>query len=164
MTGDSAVAVMRGHIGSAIALRDIADNAAGLPVVLERSVLYPYAWFSACCSVPTIGGTKAITVDCLVDGINGHGMTADAFSTDALSARGETTLQPVIEFDDARRIAQRTVTHGFGRKLKMIASFDVHLEERGTVYKRFWIVRIGAGRIMIDAVTGRRHPLQATAA
>ena len=114
--------------------------------------------------MPTIGGTKTITVDCLVDSINGLGMTADAFATDEIVDAGEKTLCPIVNNDDAREIARRTVTHRLGKKLKMIAPFDVCLEEQGTVYKRFWILRMGAGRAMIDSTTGGMHPLSATAA
>ncbi len=164
MTRERTLTVIRGQIDAGAVLQDLADKATGVPVVLERSVLYPYSWFKARCRVPTIGGTKTITVDCLVDGINGHGMTADAFASDAIIDAGEKILCPIVNNDDAREIAQRTVTHGLGKKLKMIAPFDVCPEEQGTVYKRFWIVRMGAGRAMIDSVTGGMHPLRATAA
>ncbi len=69
-----------------------------------------------------------------------------------------------ITASDARQTAQRTVTHRLGKQLKMIAPFDVQLEATGTVYKRFWIIRIGDGRIMADSVTGNMHPLSAAAA
>lgn len=164
MTRHGAIAVIRGRIDSTAALRDVARKAPDLRVVLERSVLYPYIRFDARCTVPTIGGRKTVSLDCLVDGINGHGMTAENFSTDKVLDPDGTKLQPEITDSDARRNAKRTVMHGLGRKLKMIARFDVRVEEKGAVYRRFWIVRVGDNRVMVDSVTGDTHPVCASAA
>lgn len=164
MNSDRRLTVICGQVDCGTALRHISEQTAGIAVAFERSVLYPYLWFTAQCSVPTIGGRKAISVDCLVDGVNGHGATTDAFLTDTVRLSDETQLPRGITRDASRRTAQRTVTHRLGKKLKMIAPFDVRLEERGTVYKRFWIVRVGDGRVMIDSVTGSMHPLSARAA
>jgi len=105
-----------------------------------------------------------MSVGCLVDGINGFGATADPFSTGHAFACDEIRLQPKITNDEARRIALRTVTHRLSRQLRMIAPFDVQLEAGGIIYKRFWIIKIGSGRIMTDSVTGNMHPLSASAA
>lgn len=164
MNSDRRLAVICGQIDCRTALQQVSGETAGIAVVLERSVLYPYLWFTARCSVPTIGGRKAISIDCLVDGINGHATTTDTFLTDTVKLLDETQLPSGITRTTARRAAQATVTHRLGRKLKLIAPFDVRLRECGTVYRRFWILRVGDGRVMIDSVTGGMHPLAARAA
>lgn len=155
--------LIRGEIDSSAALRIVAGMTAHIPVV-ERSVLYPYSRFTARCDVPTMIGRKSMTVNCLVDGINGHAATADDFATDTIDSLNETCLQAAISDEDAKRAARRTVTHRLGKQLRVIAPFNVQLESAGTVYRRFWIVRIGDQRIMTDSVTGGMHPLNATAA
>ena len=126
-------------------------------------MVYPYYRFKAGCKIPTIIGKQDVTVDCLVDGINGLGATADPFATDQLNVTDENQLKPELSNCEAVKIAHRTVTHQLGKKLKVIAPFDVTLEATGLVYRSFWIVRIGDSRIMIDSVTGGTHPLSASA-
>ena len=164
MVKEKLLTVIREQVDSATALQNIAGMTDGVSGVVERSVLYPYIRFTASCSVPTMIGRKAISLDCLVDGINGLGATADPFSTGQLVLCDEVRLQPKITTDEAQRTAQRTVTHQLGRQFRMIAPFDVQLEAAGTIYKRFWIIMIGDGRIMTDSVTGNMHTLSATAA
>lgn len=163
MASKERLAVIHGDISAEAAVQGIAAMTAGNAVVLERSVLYPYLRFAASCCVPTVGGRQDVTVDCLVDGLNGHGTTTDRFSTIDSRLAGETVLSVSVDEGRARRTAQRNVTHGLGRKLRMIAGFDVRLEDRGTVYKRFWILRSGSDRIMMDSVTGAVHTLQTAA-
>lgn len=164
MNKEKVLNVILEQVDSTTALRNVAGMTGNVPVVNEGSVLYPYIGFTARCSVPTIVGKKAMTVDCLVDGINGLGATAESFSTAEIVASDELQLQSKITNGDARRTAQRTVTHRLGKELKMIAPFDVQLEATGVMYKRFWIIRVGDSRIMADSVTGNMHPLSATAA
>lgn len=135
-----------------------------ISAVVEHKLMYPYFQFTARCKVPTLAGRKELTVSCLVDGVNGHGATADHFSVDEIMLPEDSRLQLCISHDEATKIAQRTVTHQLGKKLKMIAPFDVALESTGLVYRSFWIVRIGDKRVMIDSVTGAMHPLAASAA
>lgn len=164
MTEDRTLNVIREQVGSAAALQNVATLTNDVPVFLEGSVLYPYFAFTARCSVATMIGKRSISLDCLVDGVNGFGATADSFSTEQVVTSDEIRLQSKISIDVAERTAKRTVTHRLGKQLKMIAPFDVQLESAGTVYKRFWIVRVGNSRIMADSVTGNLHPLAASAA
>jgi hypothetical protein len=164
MTRATTVAVMHGQVDSTAVLRNIEGMTDELADSIEGSVLYPYFGFSARCTVPTMIGKRTMTVDCLVDGINGHGATADSFATEQTNASDEVLLQSRITDEDAQRTARRTLMHRLGRQLKMIASFDVQLESAGTIYKRFWIIRVGNDRVIADSVTGHVHPLSATAA
>jgi hypothetical protein len=155
--------LIRGEIDANAALRNLEGMTAHIPVV-ERSVLYPYSRFTATCEVPTMIGRKSMTMNCLVDDINGHAATADDFATDTIDSLNETCLQAAISDDDAKRAARRTVAHRLGKRLRVIAPFNVQLESAGKVYRRFWIIRIGGQRIMTDSVTGGMHPLDASAA
>lgn len=156
--------VIRGEVDVHAALENARAMAAGAPVAAAQSVLYPYFGFRAHCTIPTFVGTRTVSINCLVDGLNDAGATADSYMTDVLYASNEVRLEAIVSQVEAERTARQTMTHGLGRKLKMIAPFDVHLELAGIVYKRFWIVRIGDARIMTDSVTGHMHPLNASAA
>jgi hypothetical protein len=155
---------IREQVDSTTALKNIAGITDDVSAVVEESVLYPYFRFTTQCTVPTMIGKKGMSVDCLVDGMNNLGATADRFATDQLVSCDEIWLQPRITIEQAQRTAQRTVTHQLSKQLRMIAPFDVHLESEGTIYKRFWIIRIGDSRIMTDSVTGSMHPLNAKSA
>jgi hypothetical protein len=158
------VAVIREQVDPTAALQDVSGMADDVPVFIEGSVLYPYIQYTAKCTVPTLLGRKSLSVDCLVDGINGLGATADTFSVEQVNSNDEKCLHAEITSGEAQQAAQRTVTHSLGKQLKVIAPFDVQLEPAGTIYKRFWIIRIGDDRVIADSVTGGMHPLHAFAA
>jgi hypothetical protein len=164
MAEQKRLAVMRERVDGSSALQSIHVLRGDVAGVVEQKLVYPYFRFKASCKIPTMIGKQHVTVDCLVDGINGLGATADPFITDQLLATDENHLKPDISRDEAVKIAQRTVTHQLGKKLKMIAPFDVTLEAQGMIYRSFWIVRIGDSRIMVDSVTGGIQPLSASAA
>lgn len=156
--------VIREQVDASAVLQSIQAASGNVAGVIEQKMVYPYYRFKASCKIPTIVGKQGVAVDCLVDGINGLGATADPFSTEQLKVTDESLLKPEISNSEAVKIAHRTVTHQLGKKLKMIAPFDVTLEAKGMIYRSFWIVRIGDSRIMVDSVTGGMHPLSASAA
>jgi len=164
MADGKMLAVIREQFDATTALQRIHAVRADIAGVVEQRMVYPYYRFKAGCKVPTMVGRQELSFDCLVDGINGLGATADPFSTDRLIVPDELLLETEVSKDDAAGIAHRTVTHQLGKKLKMIAPFDVTLESAGLIYRSFWIVRISGSRIMIDSVTGSMHPLRARAA
>lgn len=164
MAKQKMLTVIREQVDSATALRRIEALTHDVSATIEQKLYYPYYGFTAHCTVRTMIGSKDLSVGCLVDGINGLGATADPFSTDEIAVSDETQLVSRISHDEARRAAHRYFTHSLSKKLKMIAPFDVRLESNGTLYRGFWIVALGNGRIMIDTVTGSMHPLSASAA
>ena len=164
MADEKMLTVIREQVDASAALQSIHAVRGDVAGVVEQKLYYPYYRFKAGCKVPTMIGKQDVAVDCLVDGINGLGATADPFITDKLMVTNENLLHPDISRDEAVKIAHRTVTHQLGKKLKMIAPFEVTLEATGLVYRSFWIVRIGDSRIMIDSVSGGMHPVRANAA
>ena len=164
MADEKMLTVIREQVDASAALQNIHAARGDVAGVIEQKLFYPYYRFKAGCKVPTMIGKQDVAVDCLVDGINGLGATADPFATDQLNVSDENQLKPEISNREAVKIAHRTVTHQLGKKLKMIAPFDVKLEATGLVYRSFWIVRIGDSRIMVDSVTGGTHALSASAA
>lgn len=154
------VVVVRGSITSRDALCLVSSLTGDINVTLEPAMVYPYYCFDASCSVPTLVGRKDISLICLVDAVNGLGATADSFEFKNETVTVEQLLPTEICSDAAAEIAQRTVTHRMGRKLRMIASFDVSIVPRGVVHKRFWIVQSTDARIMVDSTTGNLHPLK----
>jgi hypothetical protein len=164
MTMHKMFSIIREQIDADAARQSVAGLTNGSTVSFGGSVLYPYIRFTAECSVPTLIGRKHISVECLVDGVNGLAATADPVVADERTASDELILQTEISADAAQRSAQRTVTHQLGRKFRTIAAFDVALQPAGKIYKRFWILRVGDSRIMTDSVTGNMHQLSASAA
>ncbi len=164
MADEKMLTVIREQVDVSAALQSIHAVRGDVAGIVEQKLFYPYYRFKANCKVPTMIGKQDVAVDCLVDGINGLGATADPFATDQLNVSDENHLKPEITNCEAVKIAHRTVTHQLGKKLKMIAPFDVTLKATGLVYRSFWIVRIGDSRIMVDSVTGGTHALSASAA
>jgi hypothetical protein len=143
MADEKMLTVIREEVDASAALQSIHAVRGDVAGVVEQKLVYPYYRFKAGCKVPTIIGRQDLLIDCLVDGINGLGATADPFATNQLSVTTENVLQPELSNREAVKIAHRTVTHQLGKKLKMIAPFDVVLEATGLIYRSFWIVRIG---------------------
>lgn len=153
------IEVVCGSITSSDALSVVTSLTGDINVTLESEMRYPYYCFDARCSVPTLAGRKAVSLLCLVDAVNGLGATADSFESKTESVRQADLMSSRINNEEAVDIAQRTVTHRMGRKLRMIASFDVAMMPRGIVHKRFWIVQSSNARIMVDSTSGNMHPL-----
>ena len=164
MTDMNAIRVIRQKVDSNVALKHVESMSAGSPVVFERGVLYPYFAFKARCTVLTIVGRKKLSFNCVVDGINGHGATADAFDSESVRATDEMRLAAEVSEDAARQIARRAVTHRLSKRFRMIAPFDAQLRSADIVYKRFWIIRVDGFRFMVDSVTGSTCPVSAAAA
>ena len=164
MGDEKMLTVIREQVNASAALQSIHAAGGDVAGVIEQKLFYPYYRFKAGCKISTMLGKQDVAVDCLVDGINGLGATADPFVTDQLNVTDENLLKPEISKREAGKIAHRTVSHQLGKKLKMIAPFDVTLEAKGMIYRSFWIVRVGDSRIMVDSVTGGMHPVRASAA
>ncbi len=158
------VVVIRGAINATDALCVVASLTGDVEASVEKEMIYPYHCFDANCSVPTLVGRKEISMLCLVDAVNGLGATADSFELKKETVCGARLLDADIEAAEAAAIAQRTVTHRLGRKLRTITSFDVCVTPRGLVHKRFWIVRTREARVMVDSTNGGLHPLKLRAA
>jgi len=164
MNNKDDIVVVRGSITSTDALCLVSSLTGDMEVHLEPEVIYPYYCFDAECSVPTLVGRKDISLICLVDAVNGLGATADSFELRKETASPTRCLPVELELETAVDIAQRTVTHRMGKKLRMIASFDVSIVPRGMVHKRFWIVESRDVKVMVDSTTGSLHPLKLRAA
>ena len=164
MVDEKMLTVIREQVDASAALQSIHAARGDVAGVIEQKLFYPYYRFKAGCKVPTMIGRQDVAVDCLVDGINGLGATTDPFATEQLPVMDENRLRPEISNREAEKVAHRTVTHQLGKKLKVIAPFEVTLEAKGMIYRSFWIVRIGDSRIMVDSVTGSMHPVRANAA
>lgn len=164
MSKQEQVVVVRGSITSVEAICLVSSLTGDTNVTLEPEIIYPYYCFDANCSVPTLAGRKNISLICLVDAANGIGATADSFELRKETVAAKLLLPIEIDSDKAAEIAQQTVTHQMGKKLRMIASFEVSVVPRGIVHKRFWIVQSSEARIMVDSTTGSLHPLKLRAA
>jgi hypothetical protein len=158
------VIIARTSFSATDALCFAASLTGDIEAKVESDIIYPYYCFDATCSVPTMVGRKKVSLLCLVDAINGLGATADNFELKSEAVDTKSLLRGDMGDTDAREIAHRTVTHHLGRKLRTITTFDVSLQARGLVHKRFWIVQTSEARVMVDSTTGGFHPLKLRAA
>ena len=164
MTKQEKIVVVRGAINSIDALCIVSTLTGDMDARLENEIIYPYYCFDADCSVPTLAGRKNISLICLVDAVNGLGATADNFALKKEAVPAKKLMSVEVANDAAADIAERTVTHRMGKKLRMIASFDVSITPRGLVYKRFWIVQSSDASVMVDSTNGSLHQLKLRAA
>lgn len=163
--GDRQVlSVIQQQVDAVSALCRIDALAGAATAHIERKMYYPYYRFTANCVVPTLFGKKALTVNCLVDGVSGLGATAGAYVSETETVRADALLQFDVSVQEAERAARRTVAHQLGRKLRMIASFQVEIEPQSIVYKGFWIIRTQDTLVMVDSSSGCIHPLSSRAA
>ncbi len=164
MTKQEKIIVVRSAISSIDALCVVSTLTGDMDAKLESEIIYPYYCFDADCSVPTLAGRRNISLLCLVDAVNGLGATADNFALRKETVHTKNLISVEVTSAAAADIAERTVTHRMGRKLRMIASFDVSIAPRGLVYKRFWIVQSSDASVMVDSTNGSLHPLKLRAA
>lgn len=164
MSEQQSLSVIQQQVDAATALSSIDALAGAATASIERIMYYPYYRFTANCAVPTLFGRKAMTVNCLVDGVSGLGATASDFSTEPTTVQAEMLLQLAVSAQEAERAAHRTISHQLSRKLRMIATFQVEIEPQSIVYKGFWIVRSKDTLIMVDSSSGCIHPLSSRAA
>jgi len=164
MSKKERIVVIRGAINSTDAVCIVSSLTGDMEAKLESEVIYPYYCFDAVCSVPTLAGRKNLPLVCLVDAVNGLGATADNFALKNEAVTPEMILPIELDDDAATEIARRTVTHRVGKKLRMIASFDVAITQRGIVHKRFWIVQSSDASVLVDSSNGSLHPLKLRAA
>lgn len=158
------ISLIRPELGAADAVRVVSSIAGSQAARIERKIYYPYFWYSADCAARTLFGKKALSINCLVDGRGGLGATTDSFEVDKPTVPHEAIMGCRTGEAQARRSAQRFVTHNLGRGLKTVGHFDVALESRGLVYKAFWLVRCEGAMVMVDSVTAAVHMLGERAA
>lgn len=164
MSKQEQIVVVRSAVTATDALCVVANLTGDLDARVESEVIYPYHCFSGDCSVPTLVGRKQLAMICLVDAVNGLGATADSFELKKETVPVEQILAADVDEKSAAEIARSTLTHRLGRKLRMIASFDVAMNGRGLVHKRFFIIQSSDARVMVDSTTGGLHPLKLEAA
>ena len=164
MADELLLRVIKQRVGAAAALCSIDTLAVAATASIERKMYYPYYCFKAKCVVPTLFSKKAMTVNCLVDGVSGLGATAGDFALEQATVPDDAHLPLTVSTTEAEHAARRTISHQLGRKLRMIASFQVNPEPPNIVYKSFWIIRSQDILVMVDSANGCIHPLGSRAA
>ena len=164
MTDREQLVVIHGSFNATDALCVAASLTGDIKAKVESEIIYPYYCFDARCSVPILTGRQQVTLVCLVDAVNGLGATADSFELKKESVLVEHVLATGVAELTAVDIAHRTVTHHLGSKLRTIAEFNVTMQPRGFIYKRFWVVRTSDARLLVDSTTAGWHPLKLMAA
>jgi hypothetical protein len=122
---------------------------------------YPYYWYRAQGSAPGLFGRRSLTLDCLVDARSGIASTTDRFTIEERRPADSVQLAPDRSADIARAAAQRCLAHSLGRRLRTIADFQLNLDDRGLVYKTYWVVDCAGEDLLVDSGNGAFHPLQA---
>ena len=164
MADMTTVTIIPGTVAASDAQTAIATLSGDDRAHVERDVIYPYYCFDAGCRVPTLAGRRSVDTVCLVDAVNAIGATADGFQVKRERVPAGRLLAPALPVAEADAIATRTVAHWLGRSLRTITNFDVALEPRGLVHKRFWIVHANGSRLLVDSTTAGWIPLGLEAA
>ena len=152
-------AAIRGEVNAEIAVNIVSGLCGCSDLIVQQAMYYPYFKFDCHCSLPTLFGRRQSEITCLVDAVSGKGATADAFEVDEWHLPPTELVNTSISHIEAQKLAQRTVTHTLGRKLRVIADFRLRLNAAGLIYKRFWIVGNAEVRALVDSVNGSMHPL-----
>jgi hypothetical protein len=161
---DNRIVMIRGSFNATDALCVVASLTGEVDARVEKEVVYPYYCYDASCSAPVAAGRKDVSILCLVDAVNGLGATADSFELKQEPVRSAKVMEATIDDDHALRIAERTVTHRLGKAFRTVADFEVRLNPRGFVHKRFWVVRTRDARLLVDSTTAGWIPLKLKAA
>jgi hypothetical protein len=163
MTEFSDIVVFPAHVDSATALQIVAAVDPHADVSIGRLLYYPYFYFAASCSVKSVFVRRQIPAKCLVDGSRGIAATADGFEASKQTVPTEAILGTLVSPGEATRQARRYLGHSLGKKTRSIANFEVDLENRGIVYKGFWLVECGSHAFIVDSITGHLHALRQAA-
>ena len=164
MAERESIVMIAGSFNATDAVCVIASLTGDLDARVESEIVYPYYCFDAECSLPTLAGRKTMNLLCLVDAVNGLGSTADSFQLKNERVAASRVLDVETGAEESTRVAQQTVTHYLGRRLRTISDFDVRLTARGLVHKRFWIVQTSDARLLVDSTTGAWTALKLMAA
>ena len=130
-------------------------------VEMIQKFYYPYYCFKANCDIPTLRGRRKIATQCLVDGRNGLGATADPFIENFEEVEIDSVIKVCSDQDKLKQSAFRYLTHSLGRRFKALTNFNVAIISQRLVYKLFWGIRFGNQFVIIDSMTGLIHPLEA---
>lgn len=161
------ITTIRAQVSNEEAEQIVSSAAPGWTTRLERKLYYPYYWFHFRHSTRTLLGTSAVRVWCLVDARRRVGATVDAFEREYLPADTSATLDPMVDEDEAFRIAERYTAYVIRRQRKALATARMEVLEQESVYKPFSIVRCERDgespfRVLVDSVTGCFRPLSSS--
>lgn len=158
----SEIGVMRASLDGSAA-RSLVFALSGEAAEIERRVYYPYFRFGVSGLLRWLFGRRRLRTECLVDARTGRASTADGLNVERLTVTAGERLAAARGPDEAARLARRYATHALGRGLRVLGNLHVELDGGELVYRPFWIVRSGDTRVLVDAVTGELHPLEAAA-
>ena len=115
---------------------------------------YPYYLFQANYQVPILFLQKQLSVNCMIDALNGQAATTDGFQVFETEVAHEDVLVNRINKNQAKKYGKRFIINHLGRSLKCIANFDVSMCFKNTVYKSFWVFEMNGCSLIIDSVNG----------
>ena len=115
---------------------------------------YPYFLFQADYKVPILFLQKQLSVNCMIDALNGQAATTDNFQVFETEVAHDDVLANCINKKQAKKYGERYIMNHLGRSLKCIANFDVSMCFKNIVYKSFWVFEGDGCSLMIDSVTG----------
>jgi len=115
---------------------------------------YPYFFFQANYQVPILFLQKQLSVNCMIDALNGQAATTDGFQVFETEVAHEDVLVSRINENQAKKYGKRYMINHLGQSLKCIANFDVSMCFKNTVYKSFWVFEMNGCSLIIDSVNG----------
>ena len=139
----------------------VAKHSEGYSVQVQKMIYYPYYWFLFSFTVKTLfGKSRDIKASCMVDLINNHAATTDAFNSQETVVLKDNVLENDFNEEDAYKTARTYLTHSSIHNMKVLFAPDSEIIEKQLVYKPFWIVKCTnrerhTFKVIVDAVTGK---------
>ena len=124
------------------------------PYNMVSKSYYPYFLFQANYKVPILLLQRQLSVNCMIDALNGQAATTDNFHVFETEVAHEDVLANSIDKKQAKKYGKRYIINHLGRSLKCIANFDVSVCFKNIVYKSFWVFEGDECSLVIDSVTG----------
>lgn len=155
----TAVRVIRGEVCASTAEAAARRLLRMEDATVERELFYPYYWFLWRASFRSLFGRGGGKISSLVDARQGVAATSDPFEIDAAQVSSGDVLGSKVLAQDAERRARRAAARAVSRRERALLPAAWSLVDRALVHKRFWVVRAGSRRLLVDAVTGCVHPL-----
>ncbi|MDA8352936.1 MAG: hypothetical protein M0Z65_07050 [Firmicutes bacterium] len=143
----------------------IAQKTRARSVYVQNQVYYPYLYIQY--RLQQTGGLfrKKGRIACTVDLVSGKEAIADTMPVmESRWVPVEKMIQEGVQREEARKRAEAYVYASLSVGLKWLGTPTLILEEEEICYRPFWVMsceweRADPAKIVVDAVSGRYHPL-----
>ena len=129
------------------------------PYIAERKIYYPYQFVSYQMKVKALL-VKEGALGCTIDMISGRESVIDSKPSFERSVLDEAERLPaVLSKEKAEKKAVQFFQRHASKKYKFLTVPRFSLKESQLFFRPFWVVSSDQNRFIVDAVSGKFHPL-----